>query len=65
MSEYKTIGEWEKIFNVRIVDPDGFDRSDPKLRERKFTREEFEKGMMHSSILQKARVNDNKYISGK
>ena len=50
MAERKTISQWEEIFNVRIIDPDGFDRSDPKLRERKFTREEFEKGMMLSSI---------------
>ena len=50
MAERKTISQWEEIFNIRIIDPDGFDRSDPKLRERKFTREEFEKGMMLSSI---------------
>ena len=50
MAERKTISQWEEIFNVKIIDPDGFDRSDPKLMECKFTREEFEKGMMLSSI---------------
>ena len=45
-----TIGEWEKIFNVKILDPDGFDRTDRYLREREFTREEFEQGMILSSI---------------
>ena len=53
MNKQKTISEWEKIFNVQILDPDGFDRQDPKLGERKFTRKEFEEGMLKSSVMAK------------
>ena len=47
----KTIDEWGKEFKVMVIDPDGFDRTDPKLRERKFTREEFINGMIQSSCM--------------
>ncbi len=51
MSELKkTIEEWSDIYGVYIFDPDGFDRSDPKLMERKFTEEEFKKGLWRSTI---------------
>ena len=46
----KTIAEWEKIFNLKILDHDGFDRTDRYLMEREFTKEEFEQGMMRSTI---------------
>lgn len=46
----KTIKEWEKEFNVTILDPDGFDRSDPNLKERLFYREEFLAGMARSTV---------------
>jgi len=37
----KTIDEWCAYFGMEILDPDGFDRSDMKLYERKFTMSEF------------------------
>jgi hypothetical protein len=53
MEERKTIKEWEPIFQVEIYDPDGFDRTDPDLYSRKFTREEFEQGMLMSTCISK------------
>lgn len=46
----KTINEWEEIYELKILDPDGFDRTDPKLYERTFDKEAFEKGLMFSTI---------------
>lgn len=48
-----TIPEWEIITGISIIDPDGFDRKDPKLYERLFTREEFDKGLFRSTIIGK------------
>ena len=48
--EKKTIPEWEEEYGVDILDPDGFDRSDPNLYEKKFTKEEFEEGLMYCTI---------------
>lgn len=37
-----TILEWESLFETwKILDPDGFDRTDPQLYERTFTQEDF------------------------
>jgi hypothetical protein len=52
--EKKTINEWEKVFDVVIYDPDGFDRSNPNLYNELFTRDEFLKGMYLSTIMMKA-----------
>ena len=46
----KTIPEWEEVLKVKILDPDGFDRTDPLLYERGFTKEEFEEGLVQSTI---------------
>jgi len=51
--ERKTIKQWQEEFGIIIHDPDGFDRSDPDLMNKKFTKEEFEKGAMLSTIEQK------------
>ena len=45
-----TIREWEKIKGVKILDPDGFNRKDPNLMERLFTEQEFNEGMMLSTV---------------
>jgi hypothetical protein len=37
----KTIERWSKIKKVTILDPDGFDRTDPNLFTNKYTEEEF------------------------
>ncbi len=37
----RSIAEWEPIFEVKILDPDGFDRSDPDFYSRRYTYEEF------------------------
>ena len=48
--ERKTIGEWNAaVSSINVIDPDGFDRTDPLLYERRFTREEWEAGAMSSS----------------
>lgn len=46
----RTIAEWEKEFKLKILDPDGFDRKDPDLHTRLFTREEFGAGMLASTV---------------
>jgi len=46
----KTITEWEKETGVKILDPDGFDRSNPNLYDLEFTKEEFIKGVLGSTI---------------
>ncbi len=46
-----TIPEWEKIYDVKIMDPDGFDRSNPNLMAELFTEDEFISGMLRSSIV--------------
>lgn len=51
MDEKKTIEEWAEEFDVKVLDPDGFDRTDPNLYNKKFTIEEFKKGLMSSTII--------------
>lgn len=46
----RTIEEWSKKFGIKILDPDGFDRKDPLLFKRKFTKKEFENNSMFSTI---------------
>lgn len=45
-AELKTLKEWEKTRNVKIMDYDGFDRTDRNLFEKLFTQEEFDDGAM-------------------
>jgi hypothetical protein len=45
-----TIKEWEKYLGVKVIDPDGFDRTDPLLTSRMFTYDEFMKGLLSSTI---------------
>lgn len=47
----KTIEQWSKIKNVTILDPDGFDRTDPNLFTNKYTEEEFFYGMIQSTCV--------------
>jgi hypothetical protein len=42
--EIHTIKEWGEITGIVVLDPDGFDRGDPKLHERMFTRAGFMRG---------------------
>ena len=58
-----TIREWEKIKDVKILDPDGFNRNDPNLMSRTFTEKEFDDGMMLSTIEMKAPPTPNGVIS--
>lgn len=41
MRELKTIREWENVTGIRVLDPDGFDRKDEHLYDRKFTKDDF------------------------
>ncbi len=52
--ELKTLNEWAIEYDVRIIDPDGFDRKDPYLLSKLISREEFEKGLPLCSIESKA-----------
>ena len=44
-----TIEEWELFFQVKILDPDGFDRKNPNLYNEKFTCDEFKAGLERST----------------
>ncbi len=48
--ERKTLTEWSEEYGFTLLDPDGFDRSDPDLRTRRFTREEWERGWPSCTI---------------
>lgn len=43
------IEEWELLVQVKILDPDGFDRTNPNLFNEKFTYKEFKKAMYLST----------------
>lgn len=58
----KTIKEWEKEYDFRILDPDGFDRSDPNLYSKQFTREEFEKKAVSCTIEGKVNAKGKRSI---
>ena len=45
-----TIEDWATLDGLQVLDPDGFDRSDPLLWERKFTREEYMAGLPFCTI---------------
>jgi hypothetical protein len=45
----KLISSWEKIFDIKILDPDGWDKTDPYLRKRYYTQEEFEIASCYST----------------
>ena len=55
MRNQKTINEWSDEFDVEIMDPDGFDRTDKYLYERYFTEDEFQKGMVQSTLIANAK----------
>ena len=44
----KTWQEWAEEYKVVIIDPDGFDRTDPN---KKYSRKEFEKGLPYCTTL--------------
>jgi len=46
----KNIQEWAKEKGYEILDPDGFDRKDPKVMTRPITEEDFEKGFLLCTI---------------
>lgn len=51
----RTIGQWERAYGVRIIDPDGFDRRDPLLYSRRLSRSEFLAGAIGCTLEIKAR----------
>lgn len=53
MDEKKTIQEWADHDCLIVVDPDGFNRSDPELMTRKFTKEEYIQGVVLCSVMGK------------
>ena len=46
----KTIGEWERVLKIKIVDPDGFDRADRYLDQRVWTQKGFTARMIKCTI---------------
>ena len=46
----KTLDEWATIHNIKIIDPDGFDRADPDLFKRQFSYSEFQKGIVNCTV---------------
>lgn len=60
--EVKTYEEWAKELyeneGIEILDPDGFDRSNPNFMKEKYTKEEFEKGLMRSTIEQTKKAKE-------
>jgi hypothetical protein len=55
----RTLQEWAALDGIRIIDPDGFDRTDPLLMERKFTREEFCRGIFLCTVTALEGKNEN------
>lgn len=41
----KTIGEWAAELGYTVIDPDGFDRTDPEVMKKLISKEEFDKGL--------------------
>lgn len=50
MMKTKTLQEWAAEFNLLIIDPDGYDRSDPNLLTKQFTKEEFMTGIFKCTV---------------
>lgn len=48
--ELHTIPEWEKITGIYILDADGFDRTDENLYSKLFSEQEFNNGIIGSTI---------------
>ena len=46
----RTLDKWGKRYGIEILDPDGFDRTDPKLMRRRFTKAEFTRGVGKCTI---------------
>jgi hypothetical protein len=56
--ELKSIVDWAKEDGLIILDPDGFDRSDPQVMSKLRSREEYEKGIMLCMIDRIKKFND-------
>lgn len=50
----KTLVEWCQLFDITMLDPDGFDRTDHKIWERKFTLQEFNQGIVRCTCTWKS-----------
>lgn len=49
-AETKTLKEWAIIDRIKILDADGFDRSDNLLFERQFTHDEYMQGIYMCTV---------------
>jgi hypothetical protein len=66
MDERKTVQEWADLDGIEIWDPDGFDRSDPDLWERKVTKEEYLAGISYCTVCMKnpySKQIDDEYMA--
>ncbi len=50
-AETKTIQEWAALDGIVVLDPDGFDRSDPYVLEREVTKAEYLAGIWRCTIM--------------
>lgn len=48
--ERHTIQEWAALYGFEVLDPDGFDRKDPHLMSRLFTKKEWAAGWPHCTL---------------
>lgn len=46
----RTIEQWSDIYKVVVLDPDGFDRTDPDLYKKRIDQKTWEVGLMRSTI---------------
>lgn len=52
MGELKTIGEWADKDKIVIIDPGGFDKDDPYLFKRKYSREYYNARINYCTVKQ-------------
>lgn len=49
--EMKTIQEWAELDGICVLDPDGFDRSDPYVLEKEVTKAEYLAGIWRCTVM--------------
>jgi hypothetical protein len=49
--EKKSINEWAAMDGICVLDPDGFDRSDPYVLEREITKAEYVAGIERCTVM--------------
>jgi hypothetical protein len=63
--ELKTIQEWADKDGIIVLDPDGFDRTQPDVMTNKISYEEYSKGILFCTIIMPAKGVDIKVTKKK